>query len=63
MAQALVYIYDIYTAFLGLVFNVFVIDTGVSVGWIIIVVIIFGLMITNILNLPKTAPSVRRKNG
>lgn len=63
MAQALVYIYDIYTAFLNLIFNIFVIDTGVSVGWIIVVVIVFGLMITNILNLPKAAPSIRRKNG
>lgn len=63
MAQALGYIYDIYSGFLNLVFNVFAIESGVTVGWIIVSVIVFGLMINNILNLPKSAPSVRRKNG
>lgn len=64
MTTALGYIYNIYTAFLNLVFNVFAISSGVTIGWIVITIIVFGLMINNILNLPKSAPSIRRsKNG
>lgn len=60
MAQALTYIYAIYTAFIGLVFDTFEIATNVTVGWVIVAIIVFGLMINNILNLPKSAPSVKR---
>lgn len=58
MSQALQYLYDIYSNFLDMIFNSFEITTNVTVGWIVIVVIVFSLMITNILNIPKLS---RRK--
>ena len=53
MSQALQYLYDIYSNFLDVIFNSFEITQNVTVGWILIVVIVFSLMITNILNIPK----------
>lgn len=61
MAQALTYLYDIYSAFLNMIFNTFEITTDVTIGWIMIVFIVFSLMINNILNLPKSAPKMKGK--
>lgn len=63
MAQALQYLYDIYSVFLDLIFNQFEITQNVTIGWILIVVIVFGLMITNIMNMPKSVNIKRSKNG
>lgn len=69
MSQALTYIYDIYSAFITMVFDTFDIGNGVTIGWIMVAIIIFSLMINNILNLPRSAPSVQvlanrgKKNG
>lgn len=63
MAQALQYLYDIYSVFLDLIFNQFEIAQNVTIGWILIVIIVFGLMITNIMNLPKSVNIKRSKNG
>lgn len=63
MNQALQYLYDIYSVFLDLVFNQFEIIQNVSIGWIMIVIIVFGLMINNIMNLPKSVNVKRSKNG
>lgn len=54
MAEALTYLYQIYSSFLDLMFNSFEIATNVTVGWIIVVIIVFGLMINTILNLPRS---------
>ena len=53
MSTALGYLYNIYTAFLDIIFNQFAISTNVTIGWIFISIIIFGLMIQSILNIPK----------
>lgn len=53
MAQALTYIYQIYAKFLDLVFNQFEMFSGVTIGWVIVATIVFGLLINSILNLPK----------
>lgn len=53
MTEALNYLYYIYDSFLDFVFNQMEIANNVSIGWIAIVVILFGLMIRSILNLPR----------
>lgn len=63
MSQALTYLYEIYTSFLDLVFNRFELFTNVTIGWIIVSIVIFGLMINNILNLPKGVHTVSTKEG
>lgn len=53
MNQALTYLYYIYDKFVNLIFNQLEIATNVSIGWILVAVIIFGMLIRNILNLPR----------
>lgn len=53
MSEALNYLYYIYDSFIDFVFNTMTISDNVSVGWIAIVVILFGIMIRSILNLPR----------
>lgn len=61
MNQAMTYLYQIYSAFLDLVFNQFEITTNVTIGWIAIVIVVMTMLIVSILNVPKLAQ--RRKNG
>lgn len=60
MQEGLTYLYQIYESFLDLIFNRFELFEGVTIGWIIIAVMVFGIMITSILNLPKTTPGVKK---
>lgn len=53
MTEALTYIYQIYEKFLDLVFNQFEMFSGVTIGWVIIAILVFGVMITSILNIPR----------
>lgn len=53
MSDALNYLYLIYDNMLDLLFNQFYMFTGVSVGWVMITVIIFSIVIRSILNVPK----------
>lgn len=53
MNEALNYLYYIYNKFLNLVFNQMQIASGVTVGWIMISIFVFGIMIRSILNLPR----------
>ena len=53
MAQALTYLYDIYSGFINMVFNDFALFENVTLGWIVIAVFVFGIMINSILNIPK----------
>ena len=52
MANALTYIYYIVNKCINFVFNEMLIFTGVSVGWIYISVIVFGILLGSILNIP-----------
>lgn len=73
MSVALNVIYSIYSNFLTLVFTTFDIGGGVTVGWVFIAVIVFGMLINSVLNLPRSMGSMsvnrvrmnygRRKNG
>lgn len=57
MNEALTYLYYIFDKFVNLIFNQLEIAQNVSVGWIIIVIIIFAMLIRNILNLPRSMGS------
>lgn len=61
MSQALTYLYQIYTAFLDLVFNQFELFSNVTIGWVGIVIIVMSMIIVSILNIPKLSRGV--KNG
>lgn len=63
MAQALTYLYEIYAGFINMVFNDFELFPGVSVGWLFIVVAVFGILINSILNIPKGIQVRRSYNG
>lgn len=53
MNEALTYIYLIYSRFISLVFTDFALFNGVTIGWVLISVLVFGILIRSILNLPK----------
>lgn len=63
MAEALTILYQIYNSFLDLVFNRFELFTGVTIGWVLVSIVVFGLMISNILNLPRLSSGVRRSHN
>lgn len=52
MSQALTYLYQIYSAFLDIVFNEFEISTNVTIGWIAMSIMVMSMMIASILNRP-----------
>lgn len=52
MQDALNYIYYIFDRGVSFVFNDMLIFTNISVGWIMISVIVFSILISSILNLP-----------
>lgn len=52
MNQALTYFIYIYRKTLNFVFNEMFIDSSVTVGWIMISIIVFGILMGSILNIP-----------
>ena len=52
MTTALNYIYYIFNKAINFVFNDMTIDNNVTVGWICISIIVFGILIGSILNIP-----------
>lgn len=54
MSEALNYLYTIYDDMLDLLFNRFYMFPGVSVGWVMVTVIIFAIVIRSIINVPRT---------
>ena len=57
MTTALTYIYDIFDEMVNLMFNTCEISTNVTIGWIGVACLLFGMMIRSILNLPRSMPS------
>lgn len=53
MEQALEYLYQIYQGFITMVFDDFAIASNVTIGWIAISVMVFGILINSILNIPR----------
>lgn len=61
MQEALSWIYSIYDLFLDFIFNEALIDEGISLGWILVCVIVFGILIRSFIVVPKgIAVSVER---
>ena len=59
MANALTYLYQIYSAFLDLVFNQFELFQNVTIGWVGIVIMVMSMIIISILNIPKMSKGVK----
>lgn len=53
MNEALTYIRYIFSKFVGFVFDDMAISNNVTIGWIAISVIVFSILISSILNLPR----------
>ena len=53
MSEALTYLYQIFSAFISLVFDTFELFANVTIGWVLVVIMLFGMMIGSILNLPR----------
>lgn len=53
MSQAINVVFYIFNKFINLLFNEIQIIDGVYLGWVIIVVIIFGIIFNSLLNIPK----------
>lgn len=53
MTTALTYIYYMFDSFISCIFNDLEIAENVTIGWVLVAVIIFSLLIRNILNLPR----------
>lgn len=53
MSDAINLVFYIFNKFIDLLFNKIQIIDGVYLGWIIIVVFIFGIIFNSLLNIPK----------
>lgn len=53
MSDAITVFYYVFNKIYNFLFNQAIIETGVSVGWIFVTVVVFGLLIRSILNLPS----------
>lgn len=53
MSEALQYIYYIFDKLLNWIFNDAEFFPNVTVGWVIITILLFGMVIRSILNLPR----------
>ena len=58
MTEALNYIWYIFDKLINWFFNDTVLFEGVTIGWVIVVITVFGLLIKSLLNVPRGARSV-----
>lgn len=69
MTEAMTYIAYFFTQFRSFLFSSALIQTGVSLGWVLVALIVMDVVIRSVLNLPASAPSFRggshvdRNNG
>lgn len=63
MTEALGYIYEIFDRFIQFVFNDMVLFSGVTFGWVIISLLIFGFVLSNLLTIPSVPSTGRTKGG
>lgn len=57
MSEALTYMYYIFDRYVDFIFNGMQIVSGVTVGWVLVVIILFAMMIRSILNMPRSMGS------
>lgn len=53
MSDAINLVFYIFNKFINLLFNEIQILEGVYLGWVILVVILFGIIFNSLLNIPK----------
>lgn len=53
----------IFQKFINMIFNDFEIQSGVTIGWVIITIILFGMLINNILNIPNNVRFNKKYNS
>ena len=58
MTEALNYIWYIFDKLINWFFNDTVLFEGVTIGWVIVVITVFGLLIKSLLNVPRGARGV-----
>lgn len=66
MNDAINIVFYIFNKFINLLFNEIQIVQGVYLGWIIIVVVIFGIIFNSLLNIPRFGimnPGKERKSN
>lgn len=63
MIQALEILKEIYVQFMNFLFNDMFIYTNVSLGWFLVGLFVFSILIKNILMLPKSAPTLKRERS
>lgn len=65
MSDAIYVFYSLYFYLLNFVFNDMTIVSGVSVGWVAITCLVFGILIRSLLAVPRAAQShtFRSKDG
>lgn len=61
MNQALTFFWQIYSALFTSLFDKMFIVSGVSLGWVMITIFIFMILIKSLLSLPRSAPRYRTK--
>ena len=57
MSDGINLIYYIFNKFIITLFDTFTIATNVSIGWIIVVIVIMSIMLTNILSVARSSQS------
>lgn len=62
MTDALNFLYYIYDKFINLVFNQLEFFTNVTVGWVAVGCLIFGILIKSLLALPRSSPRIYLNN-
>ena len=58
MTEALNYIWYIFDKLINWFFNDTVLFEGVTIGWVIVVITVFGLLIRSLLNVPRGAQRI-----
>lgn len=61
MTEAVEIFYYSFTKFINFLFGSYIVD-GVSLGWILITVLLFGILINSVLNVPHGLISRAQRN-
>lgn len=58
MSEALSYILYIYQKMISLLFNDLEVDNGITIGWIIIVCLVFSIIIRSVVAIPSRGTNI-----
>lgn len=57
MSDGISLIYYIFNSYIATLFDTFTIATNVSIGWVIVVIVIMSIMLSNILSVARSSQS------